>query len=183
MFDVEALTEEEITLVEFFSKGPKWFAVYTRPFHEKVVYTALKQKGLEVFLPMRRHLNYRKKLVEIPVFRNYLFMRVEIKSPLYYQALDAPGVVTVLNKRGIPIPVEDDEIESLRILVANANEQIKPLPSIRMGEEVIIVEGPLKGAKGVITDVDQKELKFVVNLSILGRAVEIKVDPSWVRRL
>ncbi len=183
MFDVDALTDEEITLVEIFDKGPRWFAVYTRPFHEKVVYTALRAKGLEVFFPTRLHLDYRRKVVEVPLFRNYLFVRVEMKSPLYYQVLDTPGVVTVLNKRGIPIPAEDEEIKSLMILVQNARDEIVPLPSIRVGERVIVIKGPLKGAQGVITGVDQDALQFVVNLSLLGRSVQLKIQPEWIRRL
>ncbi len=183
MFDVEALTEEEIELVRLLDNGPRWFAVYTRPFHEKVVYTALKYKGIDVFLPTRTHLNYRRKLVEVPIFRNYLFARVEMRSPLYYQVLDAPGVVTILNKRGIPIPVEDEEIKSLQILVNNAREELTPVPSIRKGEMVIVIDGPLKGAQGVITGVDEEKLQFVVNLTLLGRSVQVKIDPAWVRKL
>ncbi len=183
MFDVDALTEEEMALVHVFSKGPRWFAVYTRPFHEKVVKTALTKKGLEVFFPTRLHLDYRRKIVEVPLFRNYLFVRVEIKSPLYYQVLDTPGVVTVLNKHGIPIPAEDEEIKSLKILVQQARDKIVPLPSIKKGEKVIVIKGPLKGAQGVIVGVDQENLEFVVNLSLLGRSVKMKINPEWVRRL
>ena len=61
----------------------KWIAVYTKPRHEKTVENELLKKGFEVYLPIlkeRRKWSDRKKWVEFPLFRSYIFVRTEIKN-------------------------------------------------------------------------------------------------------
>ena len=60
-----------------------WVAVYTRPRHEKTVKKEFQKKGFEVYLPMlkeRRKWSDRKKWVEFPLFRSYVFVRIKIKN-------------------------------------------------------------------------------------------------------
>ena len=64
----------------------KWIAVYTKPRHEKTVENELLKKGFEVYLPIlkeRRKWSDRKKWVEFPLFRSYIFVRTEIKKSLF----------------------------------------------------------------------------------------------------
>ena len=63
----------------------KWIAVYTKPRHEKLVEKELQKKGYEVYLPIlreRRKWSDRKKWVDFPLFRSYLFVKVQIKNSL-----------------------------------------------------------------------------------------------------
>ena len=64
----------------------KWLAVYTKPRHEKTVEKKFQKKGFEVYLPMlkeRRKWSDRKKWVEFPLFRSYIFVRTKLKNALY----------------------------------------------------------------------------------------------------
>jgi len=51
-----------------------WYALYTRPCHEKQVLEDLTKRGIEAFLPtykVRRRWSDRYKVVEEPLFKNY----------------------------------------------------------------------------------------------------------------
>src|SRR5512140_1670119 len=56
-----------------------WYALYTRPRAEKMVYSRLEEGGIEAFLPLYKTLRKwsdRKKLVEKPLFSSYVFVNV-----------------------------------------------------------------------------------------------------------
>jgi len=75
----------------------KWYAVNTRLNHEKKVEESLKEKNIEVFLPKKKTLRMwsdRKKWVEEPLFRPYVFVNVSHKE--YYQVLQTPSVISYI---------------------------------------------------------------------------------------
>ncbi len=162
-----------------------WMALYTRPFHEFKVREILERRGCEVFLPTRWSLDLRfqrRCLVEVPLFRSYLFVRVEPKSPELYFALDLPGVVYVLSKNGWPLEVPEDEIESLRILVESEyRDQLISHPRLIPGQCVVITRGPFRGARGVVRRLDRETLHFIVNIHLLGQSVSVAVEPEWIK--
>ena len=74
---------------------PCWYALYTRPRHEKQLFEELTNRGIEAFLPtykIRRRWSDRYKIVEEPLFKNYLFVR--IKFDRYHEALRPYGAVS-----------------------------------------------------------------------------------------
>ena len=88
----------------------KWIAVYTKPRHEKTVSNELYKKGYEVYLPLlkeRRKWSDRKKWIEFPLFRSYLFVRTDIKNVLF--VVQTYGVVKII-KFGEKIGIVQNEI-------------------------------------------------------------------------
>ena len=57
----------------------KWYAIYTRPRWEKKVNHLLLQKGVESYCPLnkvRRKWSDRIKIIEEPLFKSYVFVKV-----------------------------------------------------------------------------------------------------------
>jgi len=57
-----------------------WYVLTTRSRHEKKSEQFLKNRGFEVFLPVQkvmRKWSDRKKMVEVPLFSGYLFIRYD----------------------------------------------------------------------------------------------------------
>ena len=74
-----------------------WWALYTRHQHEKVVADMLAMKGFEVFLPLFESLRRwrdRKKLLSLPLFPCYVFVRGGFHRKL--QVVSTPGVHMIL---------------------------------------------------------------------------------------
>jgi transcription antitermination factor NusG len=62
------------------SQVKNWYALYTKPRWEKKIHKLLQQKGIESYCPLnkvRRKWSDRIKVVEEPLFKSYIFVRVE----------------------------------------------------------------------------------------------------------
>ena len=58
----------------------KWFVIYTRSRFEKKIYQELLKINIESYLPLQKKLKQwsdRKKWVEEPLFRSYIFVKID----------------------------------------------------------------------------------------------------------
>src|SRR3989475_10183890 len=97
-----------------------WYSVYTRPRHEKHVLQELNDKHIEASLPtykVRRRWSDRYKIVEEPLFRSYLFVRMAVGS--YHEVLRPFGAVSFVKFNERPAEIPENEVESIRRLVAS----------------------------------------------------------------
>lgn len=152
-----------------------WYAIYVRSRHEFVADSELRRKGIKTYLPSVKRLSQwrdRKKLIEFPLFPGYLF--VQMGNSDYLAVLRAKGVVSLICSRaGIPIPVPDEEIDSLKLLIESGTE-IDLYPQFDEGTRVLIRRGALRGASGVVVS-REGQFIFAVNIHILGRSVGVKI--------
>ena len=75
------------------NNSEKWIAVYTKPRHEKTVSNDLYKKGYEVYLPLlreKRKWSDRKKWIEFPLFKSYLF----VNNTIIPQSIPYPELKT-----------------------------------------------------------------------------------------
>jgi transcription antitermination factor NusG len=159
---------------------PRWYAIHVRSRHEKKVHAVLTEKGLESFLPLhtqRRRWADRTKSIELPLFPNYVFCR---HSPLVrVPILSTPGVIGIVGNRHQPLPVSEEEMAALRA-VSRSGLPCEPLPELVVGRHVRVVDGPLTGITGIVTDI-RKNVRLVVGVVMLRRSVLVEIDPAWVR--
>src|SRR5262245_8410709 len=127
-----------------------WYALYVRPRAERMVAMMLEEKGYELFLPThtcRRRWADRVKDLQLPLFPGYLFCRVTPTSA--GRIVTTHGVIRIVGSASAPIPVDDEEIETLRAVV-KSRLHIEPWPYLRVGQKVRIESGPLAGLQGVL---------------------------------
>ena len=159
-----------------------WYAIYTKPRHEKKVNVSLIEKNCETFLPLitrMRQWKDRKKRIEIPLFSSYLFANFDYKNR--FHILETEGIVKIVNFHGIPACVPDWQIESLKKMLEYP-EKICLERYIKPGEIVEIVDGLMKGLRGMVIKRKNQERLF---LSIEGimQSVSIEIDQSLVKRV
>ena len=71
-----------------------WWALYTKPRHEKKAKLEIEKKGITVYLPLNRVLRQwsdRKKWIEEPLFPGYIFIHGDAVER--HQAVQSNGVV------------------------------------------------------------------------------------------
>lgn len=162
--------------------APLWFAVWTRSRHEDLVRSQLVQKSLEVFLPKVQAWSSRKdrrKLIEKPLFPGYLFVRTLLNRQTHLEIVKCRGVVKVLGfEKDEATPVPDEEIESVKLLLASGAEVAVHL-YIRVGELVKVVSGPFRGAVGRVAQV-RGHRRLVVSLEILDKSVSVVLEEEKV---
>ncbi|HWP99387.1 MAG TPA: UpxY family transcription antiterminator [Vicinamibacterales bacterium] len=162
------------------SRGPAWYAIWTRSRHEQVVREQIARKGFEVFLPtITRWSRWkdRRKQIVWPLFPGYCFARFEPESRL--PILQCNGVVSIVSFDGEPVPVPDIEIESIRRLV-NSELKYDPCPLIREGSMVEVVHGPLAGVVGRLVRKGSRA-RLILSVDLIGQAVSVEVDAADVR--
>lgn len=156
-----------------------WLAAYTRPKHEDKVRQHCLRIGVEVFLPSYkswRRWSDRRKLIELPLFPSYVFMRMTEDQRL--RAVQAPGFLWLVHDRVGPTVVASQELDSIRCLLASGME-FDPLPRVGLDDEVEIVRGALRGCRGRLLRKDPTAI--VLAVTAIGAAIKVTLpDPSWV---
>ena len=162
------------------NNSEKWIAVYTKPRHEKTVSNELHKKGYEVYLPLlkeRRKWSDRKKWVEFPLFKSYLFVKTDIKNSL--SVVQSYGVVKIIKfgeKVGI---VQNEIIDSIRLMIEGGYKP-EPLDYFIEDDPVIVKERPLKGLIGELVRVNNKE-RLIVRIDAIQHSVSIQIERGFLK--
>ena len=159
-----------------------WYAVYVRSRHEFRVQEYLSNSRIEAFLPTVARVSRwkdRKKLVTFPLFPGYLFVHISSSKDALLPVLKTYGVVKFLgNRPGHPDPVPDEQIVSLKNLLA-AGKDIEQYPYLKEGRRVRIKWGPLAGVEGILTEKRGQHM-LVLSIDILQQGASVRIDAADV---
>lgn len=163
-------------------RSSRWYALYVRSRHEKVVEGGLRGKGYTAFSPFYR--TKRKRVdriaaIDVPLFPGYVFCLFDPTKRL--PILTTPGIVGIVGPGNRPEPVDDTEIASIRTL-ALSGRPVQPWPFLRSGQRVRLQAGPLVGAEGIFLRV-KDEYHLVVSVTLLQRSVSVMVEKEFVSPL
>lgn len=165
--------------------GPHWWALRTRANFERKVLAQLTLKTFEAFLPTYKCASKRadrKKILELPLFSGYLFVRTELSVfDKRIAILRTPGVVSIVGSPSGPEPIPDIQIDSV-IKICQSKRVLEPVSQLEAGTPVRIVNGALSGVSGVVVEVRGKGRKIVCNVDLLGRAVAAELNPDDLER-
>jgi transcription elongation factor/antiterminator RfaH len=153
----------------------RWYAVFTMPRHEKRIALHLEQRRIQSFLPLykakHRWKNRCTMTVELPLFPNYLFVRIDPQERL--RVLKVPSVLSIVSCGREPVPVPDHYITGLRDGLLTYG--IEPHPGLEVGDRVRITTGPMTGMEGVL-ERRKNSYRVVLKLEMIGRSVAVEVD-------
>ena len=160
-----------------------WYVIYVRSRHEKNVYSALLNKGIITSLPMKtviRKWSDRKKKVQLPLFRGYVFVNINLKID-NLNVLQTPGVVKFIGIRHEPSRIPDDQIHWLH-MIASESTSVRNEKEFSVGQRVRVVAGPFKGIEGVVKRVGGRS-RLVVLIESIMQAVSVEIDPSYIEKI
>ena len=138
-----------------------WYAVYTKPQHERKVNVHLSQEGITTFLPEMERWSRRKdrkKKVLYPIFPGYIFINTDLGKDSWLKIIKTKGVVKILDNNGIPTSIPEHQIEAIQRLVEN-RKAISPYPYLKKGQTVQVISGPLKGLEGTPSPLSYPEYR------------------------
>jgi len=168
-----------IDIVETNHCQMNWYALYTRSRHEKTVSEQLGQRSVDHFLPLyesiRKWKNGRFK-VQLPLSPGYLFVHMDLKDRL--PVLQVPGVVSLVGFNGVPAPLPQADIETIRHALSKG-VQAQPHRYLKVGSRVRIKGGALEGMQGILLR-KKGQLRVVVSVDLIMRSIAIDVDASEV---
>jgi transcription antitermination factor NusG len=161
----------------------RWFAIWTQSHFEQLVHDQLTAVGFDAYLPTMRVWSRRagkQRLIDVPMFAGYLFVRVAMDKQRHVEILKARGVVRILGGRWDELmPVPDVEIDSIR-RVLDAGVTAEPYMHLREGQRVQIAHGPLAGVHGILVRTRPNRGLLVLSVDLLHQSVAIEVDCTAV---
>jgi len=170
----DALRHESVDLPTY--SICRWFAAYTCSRREKQIARELDLRSLEYFLPLyqltRRHSE--AKSAQLPLFPGYIFVHIALRDRL--QVLQLSGVVRLVGFSGVPVALDDGEIEAMRNAMTRG-VRAEPYPYIRIGHQAEILGGPLKGLRGKVLR-RNNHFRVVLSIDLLERSIVVDVDAA-----
>jgi transcription antitermination factor NusG len=142
----------------------KWLAVYTRPRWEKKVNQLLIEKGLESYCPLnkvRRKWSDRVKVVEEPLFKSYVFVKVTDNDRTAVRMTN--GAINFVYWDGKPAVIKEKEITAIkRFLDEYENVEARP-NQLKVNQRVRITNGSLMDQEGKVLDVRHKTARVAID--------------------
>lgn len=160
-----------------------WFALYTKSRSEKKVHQELTYKNIDCYLPLEKRLKLwsdRKKWVEEPLIRSYVF--VHIQEPELQNALNTPGVVSVIKFGGKPAKVQNEHIEIIKSILSGKEDYEISSETFEPGEEVEITHGSMKGFFGELIH-HLNKYKVLIRISSINQNLLIRINPSYLKKV
>lgn len=154
-----------------------WYAVQTRPRHEKKIDAQLQQKGIQTFLPLISEIHRwsdRNMRVESPLFPGYTFVRIAWTAAQRLSVLQITGVLRLVGNGCEGVPVEEREIDNIRT-VLSANTPYSPHPFLKAGQRVRIRGGCLDGIEGILL-AQKSGARLIVSIEAIQRSVAVHLE-------
>lgn len=165
------------------SHNKRWYAVYTKSRNEKKAHAALLEAGIDAYLPLVKILKQwsdRKKWVEEPLFRSYLF--VNILPGQYHQVLNTFGIVRYITFEGKATEVPVNQILAIKHYIDAEDFSSEQDAHFVVGDKVEIFRGPLKGLTGNLLRVKGNQ-KVRIEIESIGHSLVLTIPQSYLRVL
>lgn len=151
-----------------------WYILIVKPNHEIKVATKLISLNFEVYCPLVKETKVwsdRKKIIEIPLFKSYVFVRLIEKER--QSVFVVSGIIRYLFWLGKSALVRDDEIATLQKWLSNDHVDEVTLSQFVPGERLTIEHGVFKDKNAIIQEVGKKRVKLII--PSLGVIINLKL--------
>lgn len=152
-----------------------WYVLHVKPRTEKKVFEYLSALRVFRYLPLLKKVTkvQRRRVVrQLPAFPGYVFTRLDpeerrrvFETKMIVRTLDVPRPRQLIH--------ELRQIEHAR----HSPAELRVAASYAVGQRVRVTSGPLRGLEGFVMRAG-RDVSLVLEISILGRALEASVDPN-----
>jgi transcription antitermination factor NusG len=158
----------------------KWLAVYTRPRWEKKVDSLLKAKGVESYCPLnkvRRRWSDRLKLVEEPLFKSYVFVKVAEEQKAGVRTTN--GIINFVYWNGKPALIKEREINAIKRFL-NEYENVEAMPAnLKVNQRVQVTNGTFMDQEGRVVELRHRTAKVAIDS--LGYVLVAYIDKKKLK--
>jgi transcription termination/antitermination protein NusG len=155
----------------------EWYALHTRPRHEKLIVQRLAERGVQTFLPIVTEVHRwsdRKKSVQLPLFSCYVFAQFTPSRSERLRVLRVDGVLGLVGSQGEGTPIPSEQIDSVRTLV-DGNVPWAAHPFLKIGQRVRIRSGALDGLEGILVSRNGSDT-LVISVEAIQRSMAVRVE-------
>ena len=161
-----------------------WHALYVKSRSEKKVLTQLNDLGVEAYLPLItriRQWSDRKKKVEEPLFKSYVFVRSNEKE--YIPILNVYGVVKFVTFERKAVNVPENQLIAIKRYIDDYEQDNEDnaleTRDLKKGQLVRITHGPMQGLIGRLESVKDKK-RLIVFIEVVGQYLSVNIPRTKV---
>ncbi|MFH0764680.1 MAG: transcription termination/antitermination protein NusG [Candidatus Omnitrophota bacterium] len=172
-----------------------WYVIHTQTGYEDRVKTVLEAKvkaGLakdavsQVLVPIEQVSEIKagkKRISQRKFFPGYLLVEMDLSDETWYLIKSIPGVTGFVGAGSRPLPLKEDEIETILKQAKDAKDKPTPKVVFEKGEPVRVTDGPFTNFNGTIEEANIAKGKIKVMISIFGRATPVELETWQVEKV
>jgi transcription antitermination factor NusG len=115
----------------------------------------------------------RTKKVELPLFSCYVFVQVAPTNEEKVKVLNTDGVVRLIGHNGEGTAIPEEQIDSIRILLAQ-EVACSSHPFLKVGQRVRIRGGALDGVEGIFQSCAGDDT-LIVSIDAIQRSMAVRI--------
>jgi len=171
------------------SEKARWYVVHTYSGYENKVKANL-EKTIE-----NRNLQNLLQDIQVPLeevveekdgkqkislkkkFPGYVLVKMLMTDESWYVVRNTRGVTGFVGPASKPVPLTDEEIESMGVQEAPVEIDLE------VGESVSVISGPLKGFVAIIQEINLEKRKLKGSIDMFGRETLAELEFTQVEKL
>ena len=167
----------------------KWYVVHTYSGYENKVKANidkaienrhLENQILEVRVPMQEVVeskNGTQKVSQKKMFPGYVMLHMIMNDETWYVVRNTRGVTGFVGPGSKPVPLTEEEIDSLGIMDAEV------VSNYEVGETIVVVSGAWKDTVGMVKEVNPQRHTLTINVELFGRETPVEINFSEVKKM
>lgn len=172
-----------------------WYVVNTYSGHEAKVAENLQMRtesmGMENFIyrvivPEQTEVEIKdgvKKEKTKKMFPGYVLIEMIMSDEAWYVVRNTPGVTGFIGSSGRgakPTPLLPQEID--KILGQMGMSRVDIESEITIGNSITIIDGPFKGMRGKVDNIDMASQKMTILIDLFGQETPVEVDFAQISK-
>ncbi len=170
-----------------------WYAIHTYSGYENAVTRNLKQridslgmndKIFDVVVPTEKKIRVKggKRVTEEErIYPGYVLVEMIVDDESWYVVRNTPRVTGFVGSGTQPVPLTEAEYTAL--MKQMSTNTVKHQLDLTPGDIISIVDGPFKELEGRVSEVDEKNGKVKVLVSMFGRETPVELDFLQVKKV
>ncbi len=175
-------------------KETKWYIIHTYSGYENKVKESIEQRFSalgkddllgEVLIPTENVLemkNGKKVVTSKKLFPGYIYIRMILTDDAWHVVKNTPRVTGFVGGRS-PVPLSEDEINTILNQVHLGQEKPKPKFLFETGEKVKIIDGPFANFIGSVDEINEDKGTLKVMVTIFGRSTPVELSFHEVEKI
>ncbi|MFA4835535.1 MAG: transcription termination/antitermination protein NusG [Dehalococcoidia bacterium] len=173
--------------------GKDWYVVHTYAGYEertkanlenRIEFMDVKDKIFQVVVPTENEIEIKggeRRTVARKMLPGYILVQMKIDEESWYVVRNTPGVTGFVASGSRPIPLEEEEVQSILNRMNSAAPKVKI--GFSEGDNIRIVDGPFAEFIGTVSEINLEKGKVRVMVSFFGRETPIELDLSQVQTI
>lgn len=166
----------------------KWYVLHTFSGYENVAKKNLEtvvekfnlqDRIFDIVIPMEdvvEEKNGKKKLVQRKSIPCYIFVKMKYADDLWHNVTIARGITGFAGPKGRPLPLTDEEVLKMKL------EKIKVDVDVEVGDTIEVIDGPLSGMIGKVSQVNTEMGVLTAVIEMFGRETSVELQFSQIRK-